>query len=486
MSFQLTEYQKTILVTITLSFIILIGLFGNILNLIVFSHESMKKISTFRYLFYLSLIDILVLAVCASDSLFTYGFFFMIRMKSNFACRVHTFFTYFLTHMSSVLLMIVSIDRVICVTSQSLSSFMIKNSAKFHIRKLSKILNLASSINESYSLNAKYFSLRKSEKLILLVAFILALINSHYLIYLSLNPIPHDLDTLNDTKTNTTKKISNKLSESITYLHENNQTHFQNNAENASNSFNNNNSIINMCYPIQKSKYEYFLVHIWIWIDTFIFSILPFTAMTISSLIILADLKAKSKNMINRMLVKKSNTRNRQLFIMLTSTNLYFIVCTLPLCINMVLYKFKLLKSEAHLLQIVFQIIAYTNNSFNFIFYLRFSQLYKEVVSKIFFNLNNRESSSNMNMRILKRANAVQLKKISNRSNVKSKDKESNEILNDAHLKDKIVVAKSHHERRKVTFGQLNRTFKRSNFSETINNNNNNISRMNFSNNFFS
>ena len=468
MNFQLTEHQKSILITIALSLIILIGLFGNILNLIVFSHESMKKISTFRYLFYLSIIDMLVLVTCASDSLLTYGYFYMIRLKSNFACRVHTFLTYFLTHMSSILLMIVSIDRAICVTSQSLSSFMIKNSDTFRLRKLSKMLSLASSTNQTH--NNRFFSLRKNEKLIIFVALILFMINGHYLVYLNLNPMQPELDISDvETKSNITKKISNKLSESMSYLHTNNLTYVQNSTNNISH------TIINMCYPIQKSRYEYFLVHVWVWIDTFIFSLMPFTTMAISSLMILADLKAKSKNMINRKLAKKSNTRNRQLFIMLTSTNLYFIVCTLPLCVNMVLYKFKLVKAEAHFLQIVFQIIAYTNNSFNFIFYLSFSQLYKEVVSRIFFNSNNAQNASYMNVKTLKRSNAIQLKKVSSRSNVKSKESNDN-------LEEEENEATSYYiANRKVTFGQLNKSFKRSNFNHSESNVHNNLSRMNSS-----
>ena len=74
-----SDSKTTILITIILAIIISIGLFGNLLNIIVFSTKPMRINSTFRYFFYLSIIDLLVLLVCATDSLFTIDLLTTIR-----------------------------------------------------------------------------------------------------------------------------------------------------------------------------------------------------------------------------------------------------------------------------------------------------------------------------------------------------------------------------------------------------------------------
>ena len=80
--------------TVTLILIICFGLIGNTLNLIVFGKKNMRKISTFRFLFYLSFIDFLVLLIGASDMLVRHAYQFEIRTYSNAFCKLHTYMTY--------------------------------------------------------------------------------------------------------------------------------------------------------------------------------------------------------------------------------------------------------------------------------------------------------------------------------------------------------------------------------------------------------
>ena len=121
--------------TAVFAVLISIGIIGNAINIKVFSHKSMRKNSTFKFLFYLSIIDLFVLLICATDSLMTYGYLVIIRLYSESTCKMHTFLTYFLTHMSSVVLMIVSIDRAIVVSNHSQSKFERRKSSSS--RKLS-------------------------------------------------------------------------------------------------------------------------------------------------------------------------------------------------------------------------------------------------------------------------------------------------------------------------------------------------------------
>jgi hypothetical protein len=97
--------------SIILALIIGIGFLGNALNLIVFRKKALRRIETFRYLSYLSIFDILVLAIGALDILVKDAFNFEIRTYSSLTCKMHTFATYTVTHMSSILLMSVSVNR---------------------------------------------------------------------------------------------------------------------------------------------------------------------------------------------------------------------------------------------------------------------------------------------------------------------------------------------------------------------------------------
>ena len=102
---------------ILLIVIITIGLIGNTFNLIVFGRRNMRQVSTFRFLFYLSAVDFLVIATGATHLLIRQLFNFDFRVYSNLVCKFHTFLTYVTSHASSIILMSVSIDRAIKVKS---------------------------------------------------------------------------------------------------------------------------------------------------------------------------------------------------------------------------------------------------------------------------------------------------------------------------------------------------------------------------------
>ncbi len=97
----------------TLLVLIGVGLIGNTLSLIIFSKKSMRQVSTFRYLLYLSLFDLFVLIVSAAHLLVKLLFKIDVRLYSSFACKTHTFLTYFFTHICSMILIAVNVDRVL-------------------------------------------------------------------------------------------------------------------------------------------------------------------------------------------------------------------------------------------------------------------------------------------------------------------------------------------------------------------------------------
>ena len=77
--------------------------------------KQMLKISTFRFQFYLSITDLLVLSICATNALLEFGFNIDLKIKSDSVCRIHTFLSSLLRHLSSVLLMMVNVERLMVV-----------------------------------------------------------------------------------------------------------------------------------------------------------------------------------------------------------------------------------------------------------------------------------------------------------------------------------------------------------------------------------
>ena len=331
-------------VSILLLSLIFVGLIGNTINLIVFSHKSMKMNSTFKYLFYLAIVDILVLLICANDSLASFSHFIFVRLHSIMSCKIFTFLTYFLTHLNSLILMVVSIDRAIIICNhQNKNHLNLSNKTALEDLKL-KINNL----------------IKSPRKVLISLISLLAILNSHFLAFLTLNNF--DQNESNQLIGSENKTYSNYL----------------------------------MCYPLKNEKYSYFLVYVWTWIDVLIYCLIPSVVMTICSIIIILEIKSKSKGFINKhqqtstnqIICLKSKKRNRQLSLMLFVNNLFFILCSLPLCLNMIFYHFIGQNNETSSFQAYFNIFSYSNNSFSFIFYYISSNKYRNFIKIYFFKKN--------------------------------------------------------------------------------------------------
>ncbi|CAF0944927.1 unnamed protein product [Rotaria sordida] len=93
-----------------------IGSIGNSISFIVFTQKQLRRHSTFRYLAYLSIVDLIVLYLGLGNIILRDYFLFDIREQNLFLCKFHTFLTYVTTHLSSWILTIVSIDRAIACT----------------------------------------------------------------------------------------------------------------------------------------------------------------------------------------------------------------------------------------------------------------------------------------------------------------------------------------------------------------------------------
>ena len=101
------------IVLFTFATIIFAGILGNLNNLTVFAKKKLWKYFTFRLIFYLSFVDLVILILCGIELLVELQFDIDIRVISTIICKVDTFLAYFLWHLRTILSMAILIKRKI-------------------------------------------------------------------------------------------------------------------------------------------------------------------------------------------------------------------------------------------------------------------------------------------------------------------------------------------------------------------------------------
>lgn len=99
---------------VSIAFLV-IGTIANILSIIVFLRRDMRKYSSFCYFAVLNIINLAYLYTSLTRVILEFSYHTDIRQLNLFTCKAHVFITYFLGHFSSLLLSMISIDRVISV-----------------------------------------------------------------------------------------------------------------------------------------------------------------------------------------------------------------------------------------------------------------------------------------------------------------------------------------------------------------------------------
>jgi hypothetical protein len=133
--------------------IVIQGVCTNVVNVVIFSEKTMQKNVTFRLLLSLSKVDLVLLSFCTLDSILNHIFLVELRLFSNLTCKIHMFLTYFFSHLSSILMMVVSIERTLLIYNKRLACLRLVCINRF----------------------------------ITILALAIAFINSHYLYYFRLN-----------------------------------------------------------------------------------------------------------------------------------------------------------------------------------------------------------------------------------------------------------------------------------------------------------
>ena len=97
---------------------ILFSIFGSIsntLSIVIFLRSEMRKYSSFVYFAVLNIVNLVLLHVTCFRIILEFNFNIDVRILTIFTCKLHVFLTYFLGYISSLLLSMISIDRVISV-----------------------------------------------------------------------------------------------------------------------------------------------------------------------------------------------------------------------------------------------------------------------------------------------------------------------------------------------------------------------------------
>ena len=414
--------------------ILFIGIIGNLINLYVFTHESIKQLSTFRFLAYLSIIDLLYISLGLPHIMVNYYSNVDFREYSDLICSLHSFFTIYLSHLSSNILAGVGIFRCVTISSQrpivppnlitkittnnsNLNNFkMIKNSNALSSNRLDS-QNLNNGFNNQNNFKFKkqdtksFFgrfrsNFGKADLMVLTLMIILFLFDCHYLIWARL------------------EKSTSYFMNETNFINETNLSYTN------SNLTKNDNMNIFVCFPTKESNsvYFYFMVSVWPLIDLLLYSYIPFLVMFVCTLKIIyrlfkinrrlkkharvksirvdkrksktsssnqlesktsvsnlsevkINLNKKDKKSPNNQLVKRLSKKNNQIYKLLLTLNLSFFLMVTPIVL---LTSLDIFKDKNQISFEIANILAYLNHCLNFLFYGFSCKFYRQILISSF------------------------------------------------------------------------------------------------------
>ncbi|CAF0906324.1 unnamed protein product [Adineta steineri] len=336
------------------------GTIGNALCLRVLLSKKFFKNSTCQYLAILAVIDILFIFMRSSKHVYKLFRSQPIFNTSQLVCRILTFSSSALAHMGSWILVIVSFDRYLIVTSRYR-----RHSSSAHRVFCSTSILIA----------------------------IVTLCNLYYFFILGriITPqIPHGLYNQQHDLVNDTTFLNNTLSEDIEYE---NETETEHKIEPKMIS-------IFMCIPT--SAFEQIFRRVIPVFDILLVAVIPFFLLCFTNIgIITYTMRANQRMRQHR---KRAHRRHQRLTIMLLSVTLAFIGLTCPsvifICVNKIIYSAELPgglgsnsqvgvrsnspSSNGQLIVDICEALWYTKHAMNFILYTLSGQDFRREFIKLF------------------------------------------------------------------------------------------------------
>lgn len=384
--------------------ILLLGTTTNLINFYVFTRPVLNGLTTFRFLAYLSLVDFFYLIIGLPHILSNVYFDYDFRDYSNLVCSLHSFFTYYLSHLSSNILAGVGVFRCVTLTNlrpmkpntylkanRSATNLEIKFVRRF---SASPSIDIVEPKGPRKSFFRRFISdYGSADKVVFAIMLVFFLFDFHFLIWMRLSRMEYSQVFQNGSN------ISEKFIR---------------------------------CYPSPTSQFIYseFYIKVYHWIDLFLYSYIPFTIMIICTILIICRLfqinkqlnlpsprlrenkngiyfpKNDAKNEMEKDetnkgdnktryklikkpanikdIAKKRTKKNNQIYKLLLTLNICFFVFVTPLVLSNTLGLLNYLR-DTHILafEIVY-ILSYLNHSINFLFYLMSCEMYRTIVFEYF------------------------------------------------------------------------------------------------------
>jgi len=89
---------------------IIIGIIGNLVNILIFTQKRMLKSFTFQLILHLSIIDFFILFLSGIETIAQLKFKIDVRLIASFGCKIFIFLSYFLLNVRSICLMAIVIN----------------------------------------------------------------------------------------------------------------------------------------------------------------------------------------------------------------------------------------------------------------------------------------------------------------------------------------------------------------------------------------
>jgi hypothetical protein len=364
--------------------ILSIGIVGNIISMIIFRHKSIQNLSTFRCLYYLSLIDKIILIFSGTNSILSCSFFYEIKFQSNITYKVYEYIYNFLIQLRSLTLVAMILNKTRLIRKEAKENNKLRNFCpRLKITNQSTISNFSA----SYLKNVMIF-----------ICVILGTFNVHYLVFL-------DKDSLIKTNHNPIKlkydknksmfvlklikaDMTNLSIESLNLISKKLNSSMANNSEELKNNY--------------EHDYNYVtFLKFWPWLSMVLFTIVPFVINVISIIYI----HYKNKNLIKLKRIKI----NGHLIKVFINQSIIFLITSLPLQSLIIVHRIKYFHDEILKIHMICELFSYVKNSSGIFIYLIFIKKYK----CLFVNLFKKKDETNYS----EGCNQIELKRFDEKKN---------------------------------------------------------------------
>nr|QVK45798.1 G protein-coupled receptor [Proales similis] len=325
-------------------FWLVFGTVTNLLSLLVLIRPRMRIHSTFTYLIFLSVCDLLVLYFGLLRDLMVE--IYEINITNELVCKFHVFSFYFVLHLASWLLVAVNIDRLIAASFLTLSK--------------------------------RWCTPRNAVKVSLVIALFLFVLNSHFILLVGSDPSTANQSPA--TALDSSRSVKSNQSVSVA---QHDQT--TNRSAQPVNPFVYKFCVIDQDWPI----YNLFFQTVFPWIDISAQVVLPFIIMLICNV-----------NIIQKVLLAKNRTNGknskrlrkiRGMCVMIVTVSILFFILEAPalifICLMQSKYFHDLTRPEIRLFWAVANLMMYFNHGINFLSYcMTGTKFRRELIKLLFLN----------------------------------------------------------------------------------------------------